>query len=236
MTVGSIHPDLRAACRLIDRLQPGGGKLLDVGCGPGNFLMALGLLLPRWRGAGIEPGAQAAAAARRQQLEVVQGYLETAGLEEQAWDAVTLWNVLEHLPDPLGALATIRRLLCPEGMLYLALPMADSWDARVLGAYWMGWELPRHFMLLSRDTLQKMLDRAGFQVVTSACINGVEWNVTESLRLLLRDRVERYTLRRLSVTATYTRPFRLLLRPYVAIAAAARRSTVLTVAARVGAR
>jgi SAM-dependent methyltransferase len=232
VTPASVHPDLRAACRLIDRLQPGGGELLDVGCGPGNFLLALRLLLPQWRGAGVEPGAHAARSARQRGLDVEQAWLESARLAERAWDAVTLWNVLEHLPDPLEALVAIRRLLRPSGVLYLAVPMADSWDARVLGPYWMGWELPRHFVVFSRDTLRALLGRAGFAIVATACINGVEWNVTESLRLLIGDRVERYALRRLGVAVTYSRPFRLLLRPFVKLTAAARRSTVLTVAAR----
>jgi Methyltransferase domain. len=62
------------------------------------------LLLPQWAVTGIEPDARAVRLARRSDARVIHATLEAAPLDGAAWDAITLWNVLEHLPDPLAAL------------------------------------------------------------------------------------------------------------------------------------
>jgi SAM-dependent methyltransferase len=232
VTPTTLHPDWIYTCKLIQQQQPGGGRLLDVGCGPGTFMMALRQLEPRWETVGIEPDPRAAALARQQHLQIENSDLETATLTLGSFDAVTLWNVLEHLPDPLESLRCIHKLLRPDGMLYLAVPLCDSWDARLFGRYWLGWELPRHFVIFNRATLQTILAQAGFEIIQTACLSGVEFCFTESLRLFLKGRVQRYAVRRLSIAVTYSRPFRLFLKPSLCWAKKAGRTTVLTVAAR----
>ncbi|HEU5088445.1 MAG TPA: class I SAM-dependent methyltransferase, partial [Roseiflexaceae bacterium] len=149
-----------------------------------------------------------------------------------AWDAVTLWNVIEHLPDPLAMLRRARQLLRPGGVLYMAVPLCDSWEARLFGRYWIGWELPRHFTLFDRPTLARLLNSAGFCMAASACINGRTYGFSASLRLLIEDRVRSFTWRRLGQAVTYSRPLALALAPYTAAAVLAQRCTVLTIAAR----
>jgi SAM-dependent methyltransferase len=224
--------ELTDTCDLIGRLQPAGGRLLDIGCGPGVFLRMLRAQQPAWEVAGIEPDAQAAALARAQSLAVQQCRLEEVDLQPSSWDAVTMWNVLEHLPDPRRTLHTVRQLLRADGLLYLAVPLCDSWDARLFGRYWLGWELPRHFVLFSRATLGELLARTGYELVATACINGVEYGFTESMRLALRAYRGSYGVRRLGIALTHSRPFRLAIKPYLHLMALARRCTVLTVAAR----
>lgn len=226
------YPDTVRACGFINRWQPNGHTLLDIGCGAGNLLRAMRVLAPRWHLAGVEPAAGAAATARSYGLDVQPHRLEDAHLPRDAWDAIVLWNVLEHLPDPLGTLRYVRTLLAPGGLVYLAVPMADSLDARIFGRYWIGWDMPRHFVVFERPTLRAMLAQAGLEIVATECNNGIEYGFTESMRWLLRGRIEMLLLRRLSVAATHTRPFRLAVHLLMRAVVAQRRCTVLSVAAR----
>jgi SAM-dependent methyltransferase len=76
---------------------------------------------------------------------------------------VTLWHVLEHLSHPLAALRDIARVLRPDGVLILACPVVDSWEARLFGRYWAGYDVPRHLFVYSRRVLEWALGRAGFE-------------------------------------------------------------------------
>jgi SAM-dependent methyltransferase len=225
-----LHPDWRRLCAFIERLQPQPGELLDVGAGAGAFLLAMRTVLPQWSVTGVEPNAQAADAVRRTGARVIQATLETAPLDGTVWDAITLWNVLEHLPDPLAALRRLRQLLRRGGFIYITVPLCDSWDARLCGAYWCGWELPRHFYAFERASLWRLIDAAGLVPYRSACLVGVEYHFTESLRLMINARVRRFAMRRLGVALTFSRPFRCLIRPYLWTAAQLKRCTALTVA------
>jgi SAM-dependent methyltransferase len=229
---GHLHPDLRRACEFVHRHQPRAGRLLDIGCGPGRFLQAMRLLHPAWQLAGVEPDAAAAALASAAGLSVQHATIEHAVLEPHSCDAVTLWNVLEHLPDPLAMLGRARQLLRSGGTLYLSVPLYDSWDARIFGRYWTGWELPRHFTHFERSTLARMLELAGFQAIGTACIDGRSYGFSASLRLLIQERVRSFALRRLGEAVTYSRPLALALAPYTALSVAAQRCTVRTLAAR----
>ncbi len=230
----TLHPDWRRLCDFVARTHPRPGRLLDIGSGAGTFLAAMRLRYPAWSLTGIEPDPRAAALARRSGATVIEATLDAAPLDEREWDAVTLWNVLEHLPDPLAALRRARSLLRPGGVIYLTVPLCDSWDARLFGPYWCGWELPRHFYAFERPTLEILLRRARLRITSDACLAGIEYHVTESMRLLIAERVRRFTLRRLGVALTYSRPLRLAILPYLRLAAARSRSTALTIAARPG--
>lgn len=225
-----LHPDWKRLCAFIAGIQPQPGRLLDVGAGSGAFLRAMRMLLPRWSITGIEPNAYAAAAARRSGVHVIQATLETTPLDGTTWNAITLWNVLEHLPDPLAALRRMHQFLHPGGFIYITVPLCDSWDARLCGAYWCGWELPRHFYAFDRASLWKLINAAGLMPYRSACLVGVEYHFTESLRLMINARINRFSIRRLGTALTFSRPFRWLIRPYLWTAARLRRCTALTVA------
>lgn len=226
------YPDFIPTCNLIQQLQPRGGDLLDVGCGAGTFLRTLTTLQPGWRTAGIEPHPQAAARSRHYGITVYETSLETSSLDPARWDAITLWNVLEHLPDPVTSLKRLHQSLRPSGMLYLAVPVYDSWDRRLSGATWVGWELPRHFVIFSKATLRAMLAHTGFDIVRTACISGLEYCFTESLRLMIHQHIRSYTLDRLGTAVTHSRPFHFALRPFLMLMRILQQGTILTLAAR----
>ena len=138
-------------------------RILDLGCWVG-FLLAEARDRG-WQATGVEPSEYAAAYAREHHgLEILEQDLLSADLPEEAFDAVVLGDVIEHLTDPLAALERIRGLLAPGGVLYLTLPDSGSRLARAMGARW--WSvIPTHVQYFSRSSLALLLGRAGFDVL-----------------------------------------------------------------------
>jgi SAM-dependent methyltransferase len=143
--------------------QYGSGPLLDVGCAAGDFLAVVQGLAdrPLW---GTDISDRAVRRAR--QRFGINAWVSTVpplSLPDESVSVVTLWHVLEHLPQPLAALRDIARVLRPDGVLVLACPMVDSWEAGLFGRYWAGYDAPRHLFAYSRQTLPRMLQNAGFE-------------------------------------------------------------------------
>jgi ubiquinone/menaquinone biosynthesis C-methylase UbiE len=141
------------------------GSLLDVGAATGFFVeqaRAVG-----WDAIGIEPSEWAAAYARdKLGVEVHAGTLESMQFPDASFDVVTMWEVIEHLPDPRVTLAEVRRILRPGGMLVLSTPDAGSLAARLSGRRWLGWrKVPEHLFYFDRGTLDRLLSQSGFRPV-----------------------------------------------------------------------
>jgi SAM-dependent methyltransferase len=137
-----------------------GMPLLDVGCGDGLLLQNLRAL--GWDVEGVEPDATAAEAARARGITVFNGSIEDARLPAQKFAAVTMSHVIEHLPDPARTLAEVRRVLRPGGQLVVMTPNASSILHRVFGRDWFPLDPPRHLLLHSPTSLNRLLDQAGF--------------------------------------------------------------------------
>jgi 2-polyprenyl-3-methyl-5-hydroxy-6-metoxy-1,4-benzoquinol methylase len=141
------------------------GRLLDVGCGSGDFLWAM--RARGWRVKGVEPDPEAARLAReRYCLEVTTGTLEGAALPAASVDAMTLSNVIEHVPDPVALLRECGRVLRPGGKLVVETPNLQSFGHRRFGASWRGLEVPRHFFLFSRRALRACAEKAGLEIAS----------------------------------------------------------------------
>ena len=142
---------------------PPGGSVLDLGCSRGDWLALI-----RGRGfrvKGIEGDARAAAYAReRWDLEVDQLAVGDWKPEPEQWDAITLFHLLEHVPDPRALLEQCRRALKPEGRLLLRIPNIASWQFGLLKQRWKGLEIPRHLVLSPPEALVALLKNQGFQV------------------------------------------------------------------------
>jgi hypothetical protein len=85
-------------------------------------------------------------------------------LVEGSFEVVTIWHVLEHLPEPRVVLEGVRRLLAPSGRLVVEVPNFGSWQARLGGADWFHIDVPRHLLHFDRRALEGLLTRAGFTV------------------------------------------------------------------------
>lgn len=156
----------RALARIEAHAQapaPGPGSLLDLGCWVG-FLLAEARERG-WRTLGVEPSEFGSAYARdRLGLEVITAGFFEADLEPHAFDAIVMGDVIEHLTAPAEALARLRALLSPGGVLWLALPDAGSAMARILGRRW--WSvIPTHVQYFTRASLHTLLERSGFEVL-----------------------------------------------------------------------
>ncbi len=142
----------------------GDGRVLDVGCGSGgrylDVLKGLG-----WTTHGVEPSADAIAGAVAKGHNAVVGSAEEQYFPDQSMDVVTMWHVLEHCHSPTQALASCFRQLRPGGQLSLCVPNYNSLQAAVFGRYWWSCDAPRHLFQLTRKTIRRYLDQAGFRVL-----------------------------------------------------------------------
>lgn len=140
------------------------GRLLDVGCGNGQFLAKMRAL--GWDVVGVETDPKAVSVAREEYgLEVNQGTVEEAGFPTESFDAVTMNHVIEHLPDPVNTLRECRRLLKPAGRLVVITPNIRSLGSRLFGRAWRGLEPPRHLFLFSSSALKLTAERAGIEIL-----------------------------------------------------------------------
>jgi SAM-dependent methyltransferase len=153
---------LGARVRVVRRLRPG-GDLLDIGCGSGDFCREMSRR-DGWRAKGVEINRRAASFAREQLgLDVFCGQVEDARFPDHSFDIVTMWDVLEHVRDPLRTLQEIERILRPGGSVICSTPHAGSLDARLFGRFWIGYDFPRHLYVFSPDTLGALLTKAGLR-------------------------------------------------------------------------
>ncbi|MHB8524811.1 MAG: class I SAM-dependent methyltransferase [Candidatus Acidiferrales bacterium] len=141
-----------------------GGAILDIGCSSGGFLgtMAGG----SWKLFGIEMEAQTAEKAKSATgAEVFVGDALDAPFPAESFDVITCFDVLEHVYEPRRFLVKVLEWLKPGGIFYAALPNIDSWEARLLGTYWYGLELPRHLFHFSPRSLRYAMTSVGFQEI-----------------------------------------------------------------------
>ncbi len=138
-------------------------KALELGCSTGNYLAALHR--QGWEVYGVELCAEPARVACEAGWNVHQGTLETAGLQDEAFDLIAAWMVLEHVPEPVATIQTIHQLLRADGILLLGVPNAACWQRYLFGANWYCLDLPRHLQHFSPSILRKLLEQAGFDQI-----------------------------------------------------------------------
>ncbi len=161
--LGAIVPPLNfrlnSGLGFLSDLEP--GKLLDVGCGSGAFLAVAAR--HGWEAHGIDFDPQAVAAANRRP-GVTAHVGDLAGLDPALapFDAITLDNVIEHLPDPEQVFDQCYALLRPGGRLVMQTPNIESEGHRIFGPDWRGLEVPRHLQVFTARALRGSARRAGF--------------------------------------------------------------------------
>ncbi len=129
------------------------GKLLDYGCGTGEFLKAA--KNKGWKISGIEPNEKARNQANLKLNEKVKNSIEELN-KNSDYDIITLFHVLEHIHELRKILKNIITHLNSDGYLIIAVPNADSWDCKKYGKYWAGWDVPRHLYHFNSKSIQAL--------------------------------------------------------------------------------
>jgi SAM-dependent methyltransferase len=143
-------------------LDPAGKRLLDVGCAGGAFPEAA--RAAGFAARGVEPSRWLSDYGRTTYgIDVVQGILLPGMFADREFDVITMWDVIEHLPDPHDALTTIHSLLKPGGYLWVNYPDIGGVVARLLGWRWPFW-LSVHLHYYTRNTMRRQLEKAGFSI------------------------------------------------------------------------
>lgn len=138
-----------------------GRMILDVGCGDGVFLSCLS---SDWSRHGLEPSASGASLARKKNLAVTNGTLDTAPDEIHA-DVISALDVIEHVVDPHRFVESVKRHLRPRGVVLLLTGDADSYPAKIAGPQWSYLRWCGHISVFSRSGLRKLLESHGFEVL-----------------------------------------------------------------------
>lgn len=129
------------------------GNLLDYGCGTGTFVEFMESR--GWHSFGIEPDDDARSIAHKRSENI---YKSLEKLQNEKFSVITLWHVLEHIPDYLEILINLFQLLKPGGILVIAVPNPNSYDAKFYKNNWAAWDVPRHLWHFSREGLKRELE------------------------------------------------------------------------------
>jgi 2-polyprenyl-3-methyl-5-hydroxy-6-metoxy-1,4-benzoquinol methylase len=145
---------LKNKLNLINSLQPNKGKILDIGAGTGDFLSVA--KNDGWQTIGVEPSDRAKAIAKNKGVSFVSA---TSELENHSFDVISMWHVLEHVPDLDKQIKELKRLLKPSGTLIIAVPNFKSFDAKHYGKFWAAYDVPIHFWHFSKTAIKLLFEK-----------------------------------------------------------------------------
>lgn len=151
---------LQKKLNLIAKYQPQKGRLLDIGAGTGEFLKLANS--NGWQSIGIEPSEKA------RKIAISKG----VSFEESMWqidnnsvDVITMWHVLEHVPDYKSQFSELKRMLKTSGTILIAVPNYKSYDAKIYGEYWAAFDVPRHLWHFSKEAIKRIAIEYNFELV-----------------------------------------------------------------------
>lgn len=151
---------LKNKLHLINSLQSEKGAILDIGAGTGEFLAVA--QQNGWQTTGVEPSDKAKQIAINKGVSFVDAL---AQLENHSFDIITMWHVLEHVPDLNHQIKELKRLLKPTGSLIVAVPNFKSFDAKHYGKFWAAYDVPIHFWHFSKKAIQKLFQNENMELV-----------------------------------------------------------------------
>ena len=151
--------------KLITRVNQGEGRVLDVGCGTGDFLKVCEQT--GWTIAGVEPNEKARQVAlSKTNLKNCYGSIEELiDSNPESFDVITLWHVLEHIPNLADFIAKIKAVLKPNGVLIIAVPNFKSGDAQHYGSSWAAYDVPRHLWHFSQNSMEQIFSEFDMKIM-----------------------------------------------------------------------
>ena len=161
--VFSIVQSLRK--KVFSRLKP--GKVLDIGCGSGNFLS--GMRSEGWDCFGTEISESSKKFTdklKSEGIEIHYSELTKTDFSRESFDLITLWHVVEHLREPGKYIRHAKKLLKKDGILFLAFPNIDSISFALWKCNWFHLDLPRHLYHFSPKSIPVLMEKNGFRVIS----------------------------------------------------------------------
>lgn len=143
----------------IEKEKPTKGNLLDIGAGTGDFLARAKNI--NWQINGIEPNPEARGLASKKGVLIEK---ETTSLSSNSFDVITMWHVLEHVPDLEVQIRELQRLLKKDGLLIIAVPNFKSYDAQKYKEHWAAFDVPRHLWHFSREAIKRIFAQYDFEI------------------------------------------------------------------------
>jgi len=134
--------------------ESAGCKLLDYGAGTGDFTEFM--KARNWDASGVEPNLNARAVALEKGIHLSNSLEELDA--NKKYDVITLWHVLEHIPNYAEVILQLRSLLNKNGLLVIAVPNHRSYDAYYYQEFWAAWDVPRHLWHFSRSGMAKLME------------------------------------------------------------------------------
>ena len=135
------------------------GTILDIGCGMGDFLSTFDSTWEKW---GVEPSENTRKSLESFQIKTQICEFLDAKLPENYFDVVTMFDVAEHLTDPVKNFEKIKKILKPNGLVLFATPNMESAMAKLTGRYWRHFNTVEHIVFFSPKTLRRFLEPLGF--------------------------------------------------------------------------
>ena len=151
---------LKNKLNLINSLQPNKGSILDIGAGTGDFLSVA--KENGWHTIGVEPSEKAKAIAKKKGVSFVGA---TSELDSHSFDVISMWHVLEHVPNLENQIKELKRLLKPNGTLIIAVPNFKSFDAKHYGKFWAAYDVPIHFWHFSKTAIKMLFEKEEMKLV-----------------------------------------------------------------------
>ena len=151
--------------QLINSFKTPQKTILDIGCGTGDFLKVC--KKNGWTVTGVEPNEKAKKIAEKKlnSHHNTNLYSEINNLPKNAFDIITLWHVLEHVPNIEEYIIALKKLLKPQGVLIIAVPNFKSFDAKYYQQFWAAFDAPRHLWHFSKTSIQKLFAKEQMRLV-----------------------------------------------------------------------
>ena len=150
---------LNKKLEIVSSFNQNKGSLLDVGAGTGDFLNAA--KNDGWSISGVEPNSKARSLANQKKILLVEDINQ---LPTQKYDVITLWHVLEHVPNLFEYIETLKSLLKENGILIIAVPNYKSYDATYYKEFWAAYDVPRHLWHFSSKGIKKLFAQFNFKL------------------------------------------------------------------------